>query len=265
MIRILLVILFVSLTLPIYGQSVNRIEVSGILLSSNNDVEAVTIFNKSTNKGTITNPNGEFKLKVGLNDVIEISALQFQVVTVLIDSDIIKSKQLKIQLVEEVNQLDAVTLSSGLTGNIETDVSKVKNIKPIILEMGNMNIDFEYHDDKAFDKSVTQNHLKSIINPNARNYLPNIGKILGLIFNSKKELKLKKKIFVGFEYDKPKDLLSIYSLKYIQEQFEIPEEKIQLFIAFIETKGIKPELLKPENEILLIQYLGEQRNLFLKK
>ena len=252
------------MSISIYGQTVNRIVVNGILFSNNNDVEAATIFNTSSNKGTITSSKGEFKLKVALNDVIEISALQFQTVTVTIDLAIMKSKQLKIQLVEQVNQLDAITLSSGLTGNIEADVSKVKTVKLISLNMGNMDIDFEYNDDKAFDNSVASNHLTSITNPNALNYLPDIFKIIGLLTKSKKDLKIKKEIFVGYKYEKPKDLLSVFTLNYIQEQFEIPEDKTHVFIAFVENNGIKSELLEPKNEILLIEFLVKQKELFLK-
>jgi len=262
--RVLFILGLVLSSFSIHGQTVNRVEVYGILFSNSNDVEAVTVFNTSSNKGTITNEIGEFKLKVALNDVIEISALQFQTVTVTIDTDIINSKQLKIQLVEQVNKLDAVTLSSGLTGNIETDVSNVKTVKPMILDMGNMDIDFEYNDDKAFDNSVIENHLTSITDPDAHNYLPNIGAIFGLIFKSKKDLKIKKEIFVGYKYEKPKDLLSVLTLNYIQEQFEIPEEKVHLFIAFVENNGVNSELFEPENEMLLIELLVRQKELFLK-
>lgn len=252
------------MSISIHSQTINRVEVNGVLLSGNNDVEAVTVYNKSSNKGTITNIEGEFKLKVALNDIIEISALQFQTVYVTIDADIIESKQLKIQLVEEVNKLDAVTLSSGLTGNMETDISEVKTVKPITIDMGNMNVDFEYNDDKAFDNSVVQNHFESIINPDARQYLPDVLKIVGLLTKSKKKIKIKKDVFIGYKYEKPKDLFSVYSLSDIQEDFNIPENKLQAFITFIENKGIDLELLEPENKIHLIEFLVKQRNLFLK-
>lgn len=261
--RVFIFILFL-VSISIHSQTINRVEVNGVLLSGNNDVEAVTVFNKSSNKGTITNIEGEFKLKVALNDIIEISALQFQTVYVTIDADIIESKQLKIQLVEEVNKLDAVTLSSGLTGNMETDISEVKTVKPITIDMGNMNVDFEYNDDKAFDNSVVQNHFESIINPDARQYLPDVLKIVGLLTKSKKKIKIKKDVFIGYKYEKPKDLFSVYSLSDIQEDFNIPENKLQAFITFIENKGIDLELLEPENKIHLIEFLVKQRNLFLK-
>ena len=85
---ILFACLFLSLLLN--SQSVSRVEVKGVILSKSNDVEAVTIFNKSSNEGTITNFNGEFIIKVAKNDVIEISALQFQTVNLTIDADIVE-------------------------------------------------------------------------------------------------------------------------------------------------------------------------------
>lgn len=262
--RVLIFVLITFLSFSVYSQSVNRIEVNGILLSNKNDVEAVTVFNKSSNRGTITNSQGEFKLKVALNDNIEISALQFHTVAVTIDANIISSKQLKIQLVEEINQLDAVTLSSGLTGNISADIADVKTVKPLTLDMGNMDVDFEYNDDKAFDNSVAQNHLKSIINPNARQYMPDFFKILKFLTKSKTDFKIKKEVFVGYKYEIPKDLLSIYSLNDIQELCKIPEEKLQEFIGFVENNKIKPQLLEAKNKILLIEFLAKQSKLFLK-
>lgn len=255
----------ILLSIPIHSQTIIRVAVNGILLSNSNDVEAVTIFNKSSNKGTITNLNGEFKLKVGLNDVIEISALQFQTVTLTIDAVIIKSKQLKIQLVEQVNQLDAVSLSAGLTGNMKTDIINVKMVKPVSIDMGNMNVDFEYNNDKAFDSQVVRNHLTSIINPNARQFMPDILKIVGLLTKSKKKIKVEKNIFVGHKYEKLKDLFSVYSLNEIQEIFEIPEQKIQTFIAFVENNGIPQELFELNKELILIEFLVKQKELFLKE
>ena len=62
----------------VYAQDFKRIEVHGKIIVESNDVYGITIFNTSSNKGTITNDKGEFKLAVRLNDVIEVSALQFQ-------------------------------------------------------------------------------------------------------------------------------------------------------------------------------------------
>ncbi|AUP78408.1 carboxypeptidase-like regulatory domain-containing protein [Flavivirga eckloniae] len=262
--RVLVSFIFIFLPLYISGQSTNRIEVQGVLFSPNNDVEAVTIFNKTSKKGTITNEKGEFAIKVAMYDVIEISALQFQTVTVIIDEDVIKAKQLKIQLVEQVNRLDAVTLSSGLSGVITTDIANIKKVTPIHINMGDMNVDFEYNDEKAFDKVVIQNHLKSVINPEARNYLPDPIKIFKLLF--KKDLPVKINLLEGKEKERPnqKYFLDAYDHKYISETFNIPLDQVEVFIVFVEEKGIDSKLFKPENEMQLIEFLIKQRESFLK-
>ena len=114
-----------------FGQNLERIKIKGIVFSEENDIEAVTIFNTSSNKGTITNNKGEFELEVALNDVIEIFALQFKPVTITIDEAIIMAKQVKIQLVEKVNQLDEVLVGKVLTGNLASDIKNMEGNPPI--------------------------------------------------------------------------------------------------------------------------------------
>ncbi|WP_052143640.1 carboxypeptidase-like regulatory domain-containing protein [Wocania ichthyoenteri] len=246
------------------SQNVERVEVSGIILAENSDVENITVYNTSCNKGTITNGKGEFTIKVALNDIIEISALQFQMVSVIVDAEVIQSKQLKIQLIEQVNQLDAVLLSSGLSGNIKTDISNVKTVKSIVIDMGSMNIDFEYNDDKAFDNSIVDNHLTSILDPEARNYLPDVGKILKLLFK-KNPLRIQKKLFREQVVEKkPIELLDVYSNNKLNQAFNIPLDKIEQFLAFIDENGMNFDLLKDENEVYLTDFLIKQSKEFLK-
>lgn len=239
--------------------------VKGVVLSINNDVEAVTVFNKSTKQGTITDAKGAFNLKVALNDVIEISALQFQPVTIIINPEMVNTKQLEIKLVEAVNTLDAVTLTSGLSGNMGADISHVKITKPIAIDMGSIHADFEYNDDKAFDNSVVQDHLTSITDPYALKNLPDLFKIIKLFTKSRKSAKIKKAVFTGDTYKKPKDIFSVYTFAEIQEQFDISEADMPLFMAFIENTGTDANISKPENEILLVDFLIKQKQLFLKQ
>lgn len=262
--KTILFLLLIFLSLSINGQTIKRVEVNGVILSKINDVEAVTVFNKSSNSGTITNKKGEFNIKVALNDIIEISALQFQTVAIAIEEDVVKSKQLKIQLVEQVNQLDAVTLTSGLTGNIETDITNIKTVKVKTIDMGNMDVDFEYNDDKAFDKITVQNHLNATLNPEARDYLPDLIKIFNL-FKSKNNTNKSKNRDVLLHSEIPKDLLSVYTHNSISEAFNIPTQHVEAFLAYVENKGVNPKLLQPENEMQLIAFLLKQSELFLKQ
>lgn len=239
----------------------DRVQVNGIIMSGDNDVEAVSVFNKSSNTGTITNEKGAFTIKVTTNDIIELSALQFQVVSIVIDEAMVKSKQLKIHLVEQINQLEAVTLTAGLTGNLETDISHVKIVKVTPIDLGNMNA-FNMDIDRAFDKSVVQNHLKSIINPNARQYKPNLIKILKLLKKSKKNSASNVKSQETSKHTKPKNILDVYSHKTISDAFEIPQEQVEAFLAYIESQDIDATLFETENELQLIELLIDKKKLF---
>ena len=77
----------------------------------------------------------------------------------------------------------------------------------------------------------------------------------------KKRKTFKKEIF---QEPKPKELFEVYSHKEIGEIFNIPKDSENAFIAFIESKEINQELFKIENEVKLIEYLIEQRKLFIE-
>ena len=113
------------------GQTINRVEVHGFMYANTNDIEGVAIYNTSSSKGTITNEKGEFVLEVAENDVIEISALQFEAQTVTITKEVIESKSLKIYLVEQVNQLNEVTVGNKLTGDLLKDINNIEGKPPI--------------------------------------------------------------------------------------------------------------------------------------
>lgn len=255
-------LLFLTFTLSVaafWAQDVIRTEIKGVILSENQDVESVTIFNTSSNKGTITSEKGEFVLKVALNDRIEISALQFNPMSLVIEEDVVKSKYLRIYLVEQVNQLDAVVLSSGLSGLITEDIDNVKLPRSIELDMGDMNIAFEYNDDKAFDNKTIESAYNTTINSGTFYNGVNLVKIGNMFFKPKK----KSDKNVTNQEPKEKDILDVYSNKYISETFHIPFDKVNAFLAYLDSKGIKKELLNRDNEIQLIDFLLKQRSLFL--
>jgi hypothetical protein len=174
---IYLLILLFPLT-HVLSQSVNRVEIEGKVFSKNNEVESVTVYNMSSNRGTITNENGEFKIEVALNDVLEISALQYIKGSIIITEEILNKEFVKISLIENVTQLQEVfILPYDLTGNMVVDTEEVRLIEPILFELGNMNA-FELPDDQYTE----------VVNPFMNNgelmYAMNVGAVIGLLFDA---------------------------------------------------------------------------------
>lgn len=250
----------------VWSQTNQRIDISGVILSENQDVEGVTIFNTSSNQGTITDEKGEFHINVSLNDRIEISALQFNAITITVNQEVISSKQIKIYLIEKINQLDAVLLSSGLIGNMAVDINNVKTLRNIDVEIGDRNKAFEYNDDKAMDNQVVSNNLNSITRRgefyNGVDFVQLAGGIYSLLIKPKnKGSKVKSEL----SNDKPKTITDIFSHEYIIKNFNIPEEKLTAFIGFLESKEMNQELFISENELKLIDYVMLQSNLFIEE
>ncbi len=262
---ILFFVLSVTLT-NFYGQVNQRIDIKGIVLSENQDVEGVTIFNTSSNRGTVTNEKGEFNIEVSLNDRIQVSALQFSPISLIINEEVINSKYIKIYLIEKVNQLDAVLLSNGLKGNIAVDIDNVKMVPGIELNMGNMNTAFEYNDDKAFDNQVVANNLSATMNKgqfyNGVDFVGLATSVYSLLVKPKTKNIQEKEASLNIN---PKEITDVFSHEYISKNFNIPLEEVPGFIGFLESNEINTELFKTENELQLIDYVMLQSKSYLKR
>ena len=66
------------------------------------------------------------------------------------------------------------------------------------------------------------------------------------------------------EAEEYKDLTDVYGREFLSHTFKIPEDKIEAFIAYVETNNFDYELLKDDNEIKLIEHLYAQSQQFLK-
>ena len=123
--------IFLLLAVMLYGtiqsQIVDRITVDGeVIAQPGDDVQGINIINTTTNEGVITGAEGDFTIRVGVNDRLEVTAIQFQKFTIVVDKGIIAQKQLHIFLNESVNQLDEVIVTPyDLSGNIKADIQRV--------------------------------------------------------------------------------------------------------------------------------------------
>ena len=253
----LLFILCLFASKLLIGQTINRVEVDGVMYANANDIEGVTIYNKSSSKGTITNQNGEFILEVAENDVIEISALQFEKQTVTITKDVVASKSLKIYLVEHVNQLNAVLLRHGLSGNLAVDINNVEIPPKIEMNFGSM--DAVEFDEMALTDNRVARGLNSVMNNHELQNGINIIGIASMLFKQKKRTSPDEKP----KFEKPVSWLDVYSQKFISDTFSIPMERVDEFTTFVENNGLSQELLKDKQEFDRIDFLVKQSELFL--
>tara|TARA_R110002072_G_scaffold110599_5_gene238464 strand:+ start:9662 stop:10489 length:828 start_codon:yes stop_codon:yes gene_type:complete len=268
-------LLFILLFSPfsVFSQQIERVMVAGnITAPSGEDLGAISIYNVSSQKGTITNEIGEFNLEVGVNDRVLFSALQFQKFTVIVDEGIVDSKVMKIYVNPAVFQLDEVIVRPhDLTGNIVVDAARINTSDPLPafnLSWEDLEYGFEFSDDKssgvensALDKTskMATEHIGTI---NLLGFVNLLGETL---FRNRDRSQKKSSLeqmqrgdatFVALNQRFPKT--------YFTELLLIPEERIENFIYFIIENGFTAELLKENNELKLMDFLEKQSKIYLK-
>lgn len=252
----LLGFLFLLISGTIFSQNTSRIEVEGKIIA-NSDVEGVTIYNTSSNKGSVADVNGDFIMEVAVKDVLEISALQYEPKKVTITQDVISSKKLRLFLVEALNTLsEVILLPSKLTGDLLVDIENAETQKAILMSFGDLS-NLEFGADEftkpvniAADPGVFYNGL-------------NFANIFGI--NKWLNAPVKKESVQMLRDQRPLDLVDIYSLQYINETYNIPINQVESFFAFCITNGFEPSMLGEENEINRMEFLQKQSELFLKQ
>ncbi|WP_400076911.1 carboxypeptidase-like regulatory domain-containing protein [Winogradskyella sp. R77965] len=259
--------LFSLFTLISFSQEITRISVNGRIIVSTNDKEGVAVYNTSSNKGTTTDAEGNFKIKVTVNDIIEFSALQFQDFSVTVTEDVIKSKQLTVILVEEVNKLDEVVLLPfGLTGNLNSDLENVRTY--------NVSLDYVYFGlDHIEDFEFTTDYKSKIDNPSFDDYTPRVDNMLniinlaGFLVSQVADIDKEKSITkIEKEIKKTpfKEALDKYSINYIHSNFNIPLDQVAKFIDYVEVQGVEDELLKEDKEMQFLERITQLSESFLK-
>ncbi|MCH4553669.1 hypothetical protein [Aestuariibaculum lutulentum] len=122
--------IFISFMLFSYFGFSQTVEISG-MVNSFVEVENIHVLNKAEQAFTITNAQGEFKIKAKLNDTIQFSSLVHQSKYVVVDKNIMMFKAMRVMLEEQVNELDEVVVGKVLTGNLFSDINNVDGKAPI--------------------------------------------------------------------------------------------------------------------------------------
>jgi len=256
--------LLILSTLNMVSQTLNSIEAKGKVIVESNDVAGITIFNTSLNNGTVSDENGEFTLTVRLNDVIEVSALQFQNIKFNVNKDIISSKTIKIFLIEQINRLDEIILlPNKLSGNLETDLQTTKMFKPKLdaLYYGiKHKEEFEFENDnktKVTNTAIATQHVTMVNGLNIKNV---VGQLLLPLFRSKADNKKEKGI-----PEVPVAAIKYYfGSDFLVNNFNIPEHRVEEFIAYVEGGDFDFTLLNYGKEMEFLELLNSKSIEFLK-
>lgn len=256
----LLILLFIVISPILLAQDIERTKVIGKLhVPQGDDVEGVSVYNISSQKGTITDANGSFEIKIAENDRLQITALQYQSFTVVVDKGIIERKQMNIFMNPAINQLEEVVVRPyDLSGNINVDVKKIPTYsisKDWDLSYGAMEYGYDFKPDEktAISGNAAEEALHSNALKNGADVLAILGGVGQLLFPRGKTISIA-------DRERNRALVSNniqqrFSKDFILANFGIPEDKAVDFLFYAQENGLKQNLLKPENEMELMEFL----------
>lgn len=98
---------FLCLGHLVHGQE-NRIMISGEIKNDSIPIENVHIINKNSQKGSISNHLGQFKISATDKDTLMISDIQYQNKIIVVNHNHLLNKFIEINLLELTNELDEV-------------------------------------------------------------------------------------------------------------------------------------------------------------
>lgn len=246
-----------------FSQGINRENVIGKIIVEGNDIEGITIYNTSSNIGTVTDKNGEFTIAAALNDLLEIRALEYQNIDVRINKAIIESKEISIFLIEEMNILDEVVVQSKLlTGNLITDVNNLETFSPKLdaIYFGIKSADaYELGDDNRSQIKNLDMNSQGQTMVNGLNVVNVVDQLLIPLFRSE----VQDKKAAGVPEVPAKSIKYYLGSTFLVENFGIPEHRVEEFIRYVEDDTFDFDLLNYGHEIEFLNLLSKKSKTFL--
>ena len=112
---------FVIISFSIFAQVKPREIINGKIIAQQN-VENVTIYNTTTQKGAISNIDGEFSIYAKAQDTLVFASLVLQTKKIVMKESDFEMVIFNVKLEEKVNELEEVVVSNNsLTGNLKID------------------------------------------------------------------------------------------------------------------------------------------------
>lgn len=231
----------------------NSTPLNGRAKSFENDVSNILIVNLNSKKSTITDSLGMFTIEVKLRDSIRFTALQYVTKEIVITDTILNENLVVINLVENIVNLNEVTVMPyNLTGKIGLDIERL-GLKPVVtsLTLGLPNADIE---------KMTQSE-RLLIEADRGKYAYYYG--IALVINTHKIMNKASGRTKSFEdmvardedMELEKEILAKFSKKIMSENFGIPEANIDGFLTYCMSQKDFSELSQAGNTMEIWEYL----------
>ncbi len=244
MIKKLQPILLLLVPVFVFSQT-ERIKIEGFtLVPKDQNPVGITVFNNNSQKGTVTNYLGQFFLKVAKNDTLLISAIQYKSFKTVVTQTMIDDKKIVIEMKPYINELGEVVI-------YKKDFSKGWDLSYEALAYK-----YNFRNDRfsRIEGNVATEALGTQGLQNGLNIAGLIALAARAVFKKKHTPFQSKK-----EYLQAVLVLSEkFDTDFYIQTYGIPKQSVQDFIYYLGEIGIPETLLKPENELELINYIQQK-------
>lgn len=218
------------------------------------DSSNINVYNINSEKGTSTNSYGEFLIKVKTKDHLLISSVQFQNFEVEITPEIMNERDIVINIRENVNLLNEVTVSSNvLSGSLDVDVKKI-GVSNTSLSIDQRELVSGYDADITIDSQIRTTNIT--LDNDYLDYPMDFVKIFKMFVKKKDEKETK------FVENVDVEVRKMYDNEFFRDNFNIKENKINEFLFWAFDHGYDDKLLREGNEMDLIQFLLDKAKEF---
>lgn len=235
----------------------------GKVLDSLTVVKNANILNLSTNKGTSSNDQGEFRIYVALGDSLRISSIQHDVAVSVITKYNLESKHFAIRLKRKTYVLDEIVLKKhNLTGSLTSDTKQTPEDKKEKALKNTM--DFSKVDMNA---PVADDHIDKNVRPEVVRTDPNLGfvgagtKFVVPFKHSERLWAMRRD--VNYRKKFPQLLLEEFGKDFFFVDLKIPKEKYHHFLEFCNPLGIEGLYLQ-QKKLEVIKILKRESTAYHK-
>ncbi|MBU2995011.1 carboxypeptidase-like regulatory domain-containing protein [Cellulophaga baltica] len=243
--KILLLLLFITNVTIGFSQSQERSLLRGKVLYRDVSVQNENVINVTTERGVITNKNGEYEINVKLGDELVFTSVNYQIRRVIITQDILDNNRLVVEVNEKVTELEEVVV----TPENQEAFLKVKNEE------------FKEHTYEIDRTTEVENIALSQTERGLQNGL----NFVSLFKAVKKGLKGndgEKEVVKQMKLSEV--LRTVYDDEFFTKDLQLPKDRINEFLYYCDVHMPERSLLRKDHEFQLIEALVNHSKEFRK-
>nr|WP_297785345.1 hypothetical protein [uncultured Allomuricauda sp.] len=217
----------------------------GRVTSDDKDVIGVVVQNVSTDDAVITDVDGNFSIRVRVNDTLVFSAVHFLRKSLPVTEVLYRSNFVEVPMQEFVNQLKEVVVSPyNLTGDLSKDVDRVtleKDVSAEALKLPNANQSIPTQSERKLQQATAGKFNMGMI------LSPPLDPIINAITGRTKMLK--NRVELDKAYAQTQRVQGFYADSLFVTTLKIPMEKIDDFMYFCEVDEDFQEAVQSQDKL----------------